>query len=306
MHKFFKTMHIFDLAVSYTWKYDVEFINLIEKIFQKNGLKTFIIYKSNINEVASLLRQKKIFFKAYLDRASDEDPDFEIITKLLIRKKCYLINPHKKTKKATDKSYFHKKLLRKKFNLPKTFILESFGRNEELHLTDDDLKVIKKPFIIKPAIFSGGGQGVVKDAMTIEQIQTERKKGHNEKYLVQEKIQPIKVDHKRAWFRIFWAFGKVIPAWWDDHTHIYHPLTKEQIVKYKLQQLLKITHRLARAANIDYFSTEIALARNNQFILIDYINDQCDMRLKSLHIDGVPDNLVIQFIEQMKRKVAAL
>jgi glutathione synthase/RimK-type ligase-like ATP-grasp enzyme len=299
-------MQIFDLAVSYTWKYDIEFITLIEEIFQKSGLKTFIVYKNNINEVVSLLRQKKLLFKAYLDRASDEDPEFEIITKLLIRKRCYLINPHKKTKKATDKSYFHKKLLRKNFSLPKTFILESFDRKKELHLTDDNLKELKRPFIIKPAIFSGGGQGVVKDATSIEQIQTERMKGHSEKYLVQEKIHPIKVDHKRAWFRIFWAFGKVIPTWWDDNTHIYHTLTKEQIAKYKLQQLIKITQRLARVANIDYFSTEIALAKNHQFILIDYINDQCDMRLQSLHVDGVPDVVVTQFIEQMRRKVSTL
>jgi glutathione synthase/RimK-type ligase-like ATP-grasp enzyme len=299
-------MQIFDLAVAYTWKYDIEFINLIEKLFQKNGLKTFIIYKQNIHEVASLLRQRKLLFKAYLDRASDEDPEFEIITKLLIRKRCYLINPHKKTKKATDKSYFHKKLLRKNFRLPKTFIIESFDKSETLYLSDANLKELKIPFIIKPAIFSGGGQGVVKDASSIEQIQTERMKGHNEKYLIQEKVHPVKLENKRAWFRVFWAFGKVIPTWWDDHTHIYHTLTKEQIAKYKLQQLIKITQRLARVANIDYFSTEIVLAKNHQFILIDYINDQCDMRLQSLHVDGVPDVVVTQFIEQMRRKVSAL
>ncbi|MDQ7815532.1 MAG: hypothetical protein RDU14_00740 [Melioribacteraceae bacterium] len=299
-------MQIFDLAVSYTWKYDIEFINLIEKLFQKNGLKTFIIYKQNIHEVASLLRQRKLLFKSYLDRASDEDPEFEIITKLLIRKRCYLINPHKKTKKATDKSYFHKKLLRKNFRLPKTFIIESFDKSETLYLSDANLKELKIPFIIKPAIFSGGGQGVVKDASSIEQIQTERMKGHNEKYLIQEKVHPVKLENKRAWFRVFWAFGKVIPTWWDDHTHIYHTLTKEQIAKYKLQQLIKITKRLARVANIDYFSTEIVLAKNHQFILIDYINDQCDMRLQSLHVDGVPDVVVTQFIEQMRRKVSAL
>ncbi len=299
-------MLIFDLAISYTWEYDSEFINLIEKKFQKNGYKTFIIYKQNVGEVANLLRDKKIYFKVYLDRASDEDPDFEIITKLLTRKRSYIINPHQKTRKITDKAYFHKKLFRKKFNLPRTFILERYDKCNSLLITQEDLNEIKIPFVIKPSIFSGGGQGVVKDGTSIEQIQNERVKSHNEKYLIQEKINPTKIDNKRAWFRVFWAFGKVIPTWWDDHTHIYHPVTKEQINKYKLHQLNKITARLARIAAIDYFSTEIALTKDYKFVLIDYINDQCDMRLQSLHVDGVPDIVVNQFIDQMKKKVASL
>lgn len=299
-------MYKFDLAISYTWQYDMEFIELTEKIFQKNGLKTFLIYKENIHEVASLLRQRKLLFKAYLDRASDEDPEFNIITKLLLRRKCYLINPHKITRKVTDKSYFHKKLLRKGFNLPETFIVESWDKDQRIFISETDIKKLKIPFIIKPSVFSGGGQGVVKDGNSIEQIQNERMKGHTEKYLIQQKIDPVRIDHKRAWFRIFWAFGKVIPTWWDDQTHLYKVLTKEQISRFKLQRLIKITQGLARIAKIDYFSTEIALTKSHRFYLIDYINDQCDLRLQSKHIDGVPDIVVTQFIEQMKRKVAGL
>lgn len=299
-------MLIFDLAISYTWNYDIEFIQLIEKKFQKSGYKTFVIYKQNLNEVSNLLRNKQIFFKAYLDRASDEDPEFEIITKLLTRKRSYIINPHKKTKKVTDKAYFHKKLLKKKFNLPQTLIIESYDKCKELYLTETKIEELNIPFVIKPALFSGGGQGVIKDGINIEQIQNQRINSHTEKFLVQEKIHPIRIDHKRAWFRIFYAFGKVIPTWWDDHTHIYHPLTKDQIVRYKLHQLIKITMKLSRIAAIDYFSTEIALTKNHKFVLIDYINDQCDMRLQSLHPDGVPDSVVNQFIDQLKRKVASL
>lgn len=299
-------MEIFDLAISYTWDYDKEFIDLLEKRFHRKGYKTFIIYKHNLSEVASLLRNNEIYFRAYLDRASDEDPGFEIITKLLTRKRSYIINPHKKTKKVTDKAYFHKKLLRKKFNLPKTFIVERYDKCPEISLTEEKIKELGIPFVIKPAVFSGGGQGVIKDGSSLEQIQNQRITSHSEKFLVQEKIHPIKIDHKRAWFRVFWAFGKVIPTWWDDHTHIYHRLTKEQLNKFKLNPLIKITKRLARIASIDYFSTEIALTKNHKFVLIDYINDQCDMRLQSLHPDGVPNKVVVQFIDELIKKVAAL
>jgi hypothetical protein len=36
-----------------------------------------------------------------------------------------------------------------------------------------------------------------------------------------------------------------------------------------------------------------------EIIVIDYVNDVCDMRLKSRHYDGVPDALVQRIAEQI-------
>ena len=49
-----------------------------------------------------------------------------------------------------------------------------------------------------------------------------------------------------------------------------------------------------------------SITKDHTFYLIDYVNDQCDMRLKSNHPDGVPDVLVKQFIQRMLAKVALL
>ena len=299
-------MNNFDLAISYTWNYDKEFIDLIEKCFHNNGLFTFIIDNHNLQEIIDRLRAKKLHFKAYLDRASDDNPEFEQITKILSRRKCYIINPNEKVYKAVRKHLMHKKLEKRKFILPKTFILPAYDADSKLNIQEQDLGLIKRPFIIKPAIYSGGGEGVEINGMTIEQIQLERMKSHQEHYLVQEKIYPRIIEGKRAWFRVIWAFGKVIPTWWDDTTHVYNLITAKQIKKYHLLSLYRITRRLARLNRLDYFSTEIALTKNHRFILIDYVNDQCDMRLKSNHPDGVPDVVVAQFIKSMRKKVAQL
>ena len=299
-------MNQFDLAISYTWIYDKEFIDLVEKIFQKDGLKTFIIQEFNIGEVTELLREKKLYFHVYLDRASDDDPQFEPILKILSRRKCYIINPHSKVNKATNKYLMHKKLEKKKFLLPKTFILPAYIDDERLKIKENDIDILKRPFIIKPAVFSGGGEGVENNGMSLEQIQNARVKSNEEQYLVQEKIHPRIIEDKRAWFRVFWAFGKVIPTWWDDNTHIYDLVTTKQIKKYHLLPLFRISRRLARLNGLDYFSTEIALTKSNKFVLIDYVNDQCDMRFKSNHFDGVPDVAVMEFIKSMKRKVIQL
>ncbi len=299
-------MQIFDLAIAYKWKYDKEFVELIERNFQKEGLRTFVINKFNVNEVINSLKGKRIHFRSYLDRASDEDPAFLPITKLLTRKKSYIINPHNKTKKSVDKVLMHKKLVKKQFRLPKTFLLPSFKLHKNILLDDSYLMELGIPFIIKPSLVSGGGEGVIKSAVSLSQIRDERRKNHLEKYLIQEKIYPGKIQGRRAWFRVIWAFDQVIPTWWDDQTHIYHRVSKSEVLRYNLLPLYRITKRLARITQLDYFSTEIALTKDHKFVLIDYVNDQCDMRLKSNHSDGVPDEVVNEFIERMKQKVLSL
>lgn len=298
--------NIYDLAIAYKWKYDKEFVELIEHRFQLSGLRTFVIGKFNLSEVIALTRKNKISFKAFLDRASDEDPEFLPLSSILKKHHCYLVNPHNKILKSNDKVLMHNKLLKKKFQLPNTFPIQPYDKQNELLITHEELKLLGDIFIIKPATFSGGGEGVIRNATSIEQIQIERIKNHSDKYLVQEKIKPKTLNERRAWFRVIYAFGHVIPTWWDDKTHIYYKVTDSEIKKHNLHQLSKISKKLARITRLDYFSTEVALTKDHKFILIDYVNDQCDMRLKSNHVDGIPDEVVVEFVEAMKRKIISI
>ena len=65
-----------------------------------------------------------------------------------------------------------------------------------------------------------------------------------------------------------------------------------EIEKFGLKKLYQLTRSIHKITDLDFFSTEIALTNKNKFVVIDYVNDQCDMRLKSLHEDGVPDEIV--------------
>lgn len=299
-------MEHYDLAISFTWNYDYDFINLIEDYFQSNGLTTYLIKKDNVNNVIELLQNKKIHFSALLDRASDEDVSFIPVAQILRRRRSYIINPYKKIINTIDKSIMHNKLLENNLRLPKTYILPPFVNDYRLLITEKDLEKIGTPFIIKPSLYSGGGEGVIKNATTIEQIQSSRMQSPEEKFLIQEKIYPQTINGKRAWFRVFWAFDTVIPTYWNDQTHIYNTISQKEIKEKHLQQLIRITKRLFQITQLDYFSTEIALTKDHKFYLIDYINDQCDMRLKSKHLDGVPDKVVKKFIERMYYKVLSL
>lgn len=299
-------MRIFDLAIAYKWIYDIEFIELTEAIFQEEGLSTFIISDFNRDEVIKYLENGDIHFKAYLDRASDVDLSFEPISKLLQARKCFLINPHHKTEKAIDKSRMHEILLNEPIDLPETILLPSYKDHKHLPICEEDLESLGNPFIIKPSYFTGGGEGVIENGEDLQQIQEQRQANHDDKYLVQQKIYPHYFGKNRAWFRVFWAFGSVIPTWWDDQTHIYNRLTPAQIKRFDLQKLISITKRIAAITHLDYFSSEIAVTKEKKFYLIDYVNDQCDFRLKSQHPDGVPDEVVTGIIKSMKDRIELL
>ena len=79
--KYFTRMYTYDLAIAYKWKYDKEFVELIDNSFHRNGLKHGH-GKFNLFEVIDLTKKNKISFKL-CDRASDEDLEFIPLTKLL-------------------------------------------------------------------------------------------------------------------------------------------------------------------------------------------------------------------------------
>ncbi|HOJ38099.1 MAG TPA: hypothetical protein PLP99_06825 [Ignavibacteriales bacterium] len=296
-------MEIYDLAISWVWEYDYNFVNKIEEYFHQKKLKTFIIREYNIEEVTQKVKNNQLFFHCYLDRASDADESFAELASLTYDKKIYVINPYDRVKFSNDKATMHLELINAGINTPYTIILPPFNHINDIFISIDSLARLGRPFVIKPANTTGGGLGVVTGAEELQHVLEERKTFKDDKYLLQEKIIPQYIDDKRAWFRSIYAFGTVHISWWDDLTHIYTILTDEEIKKYKLKELFKITKKIAEITKMDFFSTEIALCRTNKFVVIDYVNDQCDMRFQSKHFDGVPDHIIDGIIFDMAKFV---
>ncbi len=293
-------METFDFALAYVWEFDEEFISLIEKIFHQNGLSTFIITENNIFEITEKVKNRQLNFRCYLDRASDVDDNFLELAKILTRRKTYIFNPYKKVEHAIDKATMHLEFITAGINVPYSIIIPPHSQLEDLFISIDDLEILGRPFIIKPCNTTGGGIGVVTGAETLKEVLTARLKHSDDKYLIQENIHPIMIDGKRAWYRCYWAFGKSICVWWDDQTHIYNIIQPEEIEKFRLKKLFQITKTIQRLTGLDFFSTEVALNAKDKFVVIDYVNDQCDMRLKSLHPDGVPDETILKIINNMR------
>lgn len=296
-------MKIFDLGIAYNWEYDVDFVSLVEQKLQAVGLSSYVIHNNNVLEVKEDLLQKKLAFNCYLDRAWDVDERFEEIGKILQRRKTRIFNPYKNVLHAIDKASMHLEFITAGLNVPYSIIIPPHNQKEDIKLSVEDLAILGRPFIIKPCNTTGGGIGVVTGAESLKEILNERTSYNNDKYLIQEKIYPGMIENKRTWFRCFGAFGKVIVVFWDDQTHIYEPISEVLKSKINIKKLNQITKTILGIIQLDFFSTEIVLTNANKFVVIDYVNDQCDMRLKSKHVDGVPDEIVNQIISYLIKAI---
>jgi len=70
---------------------------------------------------------------------------------------------------------------------------------------------------------------------------------------------------------------------------------------HHLRPLITITKKIYEVCKLDFFSTEIAVTANERFVVVDYVNDICDMRLQSKHVDGVPDLVVMEICRKIGR-----
>jgi hypothetical protein len=291
---------IFDIGLAWNWKFDHYFIHGIERECQKIGLSSFRIDPENISEVTKKLKAGRLSFNTFLDRASDSDEAFLPLAGTLAKGMTHIFNRFELTEYAKDKANMHLALLGEGVHIPYTIIVTPYNKKKELELSLTELQHLGRPFIIKPANTTGGGTGVVLGAETLKEILESRKHHKNDTYLLQETVHPMILDHRKAWFRIFYAFGATICCWWNPETHIYEELTPESEKTYKLKRLREIVQKMHSITKLEFFSTEIALTNEEKFVAVDYINEICDMREQSRHHDGVPEPV----INLIQRKLA--
>ncbi len=290
----------YDLAIAWDWEYDRDFVALLEAAVQRRKLSSYSISHHNVCETIARLQQGELRFGAFLDRAGDGDEKFPPLARIVRTLPTLFINHPDRVHHASDKATMHLEFIARGIEVPFTVILSPYTKKKEVELRLSDIAKLGWPFIIKPANTTGGGIGVVRNAASLRDVLETRQHHKHDKYLLQECIVPRPIGGRRAWFRVFSIFGSVIPCWWDDETHIYRLLTAHEMTSHHLRQLITITKKIQQVCMLDFFSTEIALTETRRFVVVDYVNELCDMRLQSRHPDGVPDVVV----EEICRKTA--
>lgn len=130
------------------------------------------------------------------------------------------------------------------------------------------------------------------NATSWEQALSVRQEHATDHYLLQAHVTPVQLDNHPAWFRVLYCAGQVYPCWWDPATHIYSPVTEADTSVYGLEPLEQTTSAIAELCGLELFSTEIAFITDKHFVIVDYVNDQIDLRLQSNAPEGVPDEIV--------------
>ncbi len=278
-----------DVAILWEWEYDEDFVRILDSQCAQFGLTSFLIYPYNLRDVETEIYKGTFAARFFYDRASDANTVFEPIVKHLLQTESYPLNDPEELGTALDKATMHGYLIEHGIHVPYTIILSP--NRDWTKIKIGELLRLGEPFIIKPAI-GGGGLGVELNAKTLFDIVKAREGKSKERFLLQEKVLPIQFGDRRAWFRIFYICGKVIGCWWDDMTHLYFRVTPEEEKVYGLERLESVTRKIAGITKLNFFSTEIAIADKETFVVVDYVNDQCDMRLQSRYPDGVPDEVV--------------
>ena len=189
----------------------------------------------------------------------------------------------------------HLELIQAGLQTPHSIILAPFVTQPILPALN--LAPLGPRFVLKPAV-GGGGEGVIVNATSLDDIRRARLDFPEQKYLAQEFVEAQVLAGREAWFRIFYVGGLTIPCWWHPITHIYGNLTSEQETEFGLSPLHRITESIARVCRLDWFSTEIALTLE-AFVVVDYVNDGIDTRIQSKAVDGVPDEVMQGIAQQL-------
>lgn len=79
-------MQTFDLAIAYSWEYDIDFIEAIKNVFAEKSLSFFPISFDNLEETIQQITNDEIYFRYFLDRASDAEDEFIPLAKTIQEK----------------------------------------------------------------------------------------------------------------------------------------------------------------------------------------------------------------------------
>jgi hypothetical protein len=282
----------YDLALSYDWEYDRDFIHLVEESARARGLRTIVISPPSIVRALEALRAGRLGFHVLLDRASGASPDFVALQALAAEKGTDVIEGLDKIHWASDKATMHLEFIAAGIHTPYTVILPPHASEPDVVLRPEELSPLGSPFVVKPANTTGGSVGVLADVVGPAAALAARRTYPSDKYLLQEKIVPESTDGKRFWFRGFYILGEVHLTWWDDRTHHYAELALDEAAARSLTPVYGIVRAIARVSRLRFFSTEIVRDVRGRLLVVDYVNELCDMRLQSVHADGVPDAVV--------------
>lgn len=269
------------------------------------GLRFLLVDRDSLEEISESVEKGKTRLVFFLDLASEITDSDDLFGKFVYQLKdsgTRVVADPDRVRSALDKSVTHYTLTDAEIDVPYTVVVRNWEPTRRLN--DYERGGLGLPFVIKPA--SGYGQRgvkVIEDWMSLKEIAEARSFDPGDNFLLQEFIKPRQLDGSPAWFRVFFVFGEVMICWWNPKTGAYRQTTLREFERYRLSPVARIASEIAAGTGIEWFSCEIALnEKTGQFTVIDYMNDQFDISSQTQRDAGIPDDLVLLFVQRLAEK----
>jgi len=292
---------IYDVAMTHLLDSDDFFIQCIQRHCAEAKLNFFLIEPLWVDAFHLYLQFGEVWPRVLLNMHSEHHQPEEIyhrLIRLAAEKHCQVIDPPDIAQAAFDKARLHPVLLAAHVNVPATVIVPH-ENVAEFHLTDADYAALGTPFVIKPTM-GYGRRGLVMDATTEKDLHRSVASWPDTHYLLQRRIVPKELKGMPAYFRVYYVFGSVWCSWWNCYNDNYRLVTPQEAAELNLKPLEQIIRQIASLTKMNYFSSEIAQTNNGEFVVIDYVNDQCHMLSQSANPRiGVPDELVAAIAKRL-------
>jgi hypothetical protein len=293
-----------------THKLDADdlFILRVQQHCAEAKLNFFLIEPLWLSAFTEALANGHVWPRVLLNMHSEHhDPNdaFHRLIRLASDKSTRIIDPLDCAIAAFDKAALHPKLVAAGIDVPFTVIVPS-AQIATFRLTDAQRETLGSPFVIKPAM-GYGRKGVIVDATSEADLARSAASWPGGQYLLQRRIVPRDLDGSPAYFRVFFVFGTVFYCWWNCYTDSYRMLNPLEAQIHNLKPIEEIIRQVSAITGMNFFSSEIAQTETGNFVLIDYVNDQCHMLSQSANPRiGVPDRLVTAIARQLVRATKAL
>jgi hypothetical protein len=246
------------------------------------------------------------------------------------------VNAPARSRLFTDKAAAHLELARHGFGVPESIILRPWtadrrvtaGEWQRLRLDEPGASVYVKP------ANGYGGRGVHKipvstpDALR-EAIASARNSERQDSYLVQREVRCARFRcedgvTRPAYWRVLHCLGDFLVFWWNGEEAAsgrpaYREVTLNEVYRLELQPLYQAAEALADLCGLEWFSTEFCLSEgdepsrfmlrgadglNRPLVVIDYVNDQCDVDVQSRCPGAPPDAIVAHLAERFAETAA--
>ena len=291
----------YDLVMTHKLDSDDLFIHSVQRACAGAQLNFFLIEPLWVEAFHRALERGEVRTRALLNMHSEHHQPEEIfhrLVRLAAEQGAFVIDPPDRAQAAFDKSRLHPRLVAAGIPVPHSVIVEPLN-GHAVPLTSEERESLGTPFVIKPGM-GYGRRGLVLDATSEADLARSATAWPDARYLFQRKIVPAQDDGAPLYWRAYFVFDRVWLCWWNCFTDQYRQVTEKEREAFGLKAVEEMTRQIAALTSMTFFSSEMTRTEAGEFVVIDYVNDQCHLLSQTSNPQiGVPDDLVVAIAQRL-------